>query len=896
MIRTHEEHLAHYGILRRSGRYPWGSGGPDDMRNKDFRSQAKALEKEGWSEKEIATGYGYTVKEYRDRKSVESAKIREQDYQNARKLRENGWGYSEIGRRMGKPESSVRSILNRSEKDTASILHNTASMLKNEVRKKTYIDVGIGVEHQLGITRNRLDAAISKLQKEEGYTVHKIYIRQTNIPGKFTAMNVLAKPGVTLSEVQTKRARIQQITEQSQDYGRSWLSIQPPISVNSRRVGVVYGAEGAKADGMIYIRPGVKDLQIGGKRYGQVRIMVDDTHYLKGMAVYKDDLPAGKDIMFNTKSPNTGRKKDVMKPISKDDPTNPFGAIIRQVHDATGKVISAINLVGSPTQEGSGEEGSWDTWSRNLSSQFLSKQDPRLVSRQLDLTYERRQREYDEIQSLTNAVVKKDLLTKFADSTDAASVHLKAAALPRQATKVLIPISSMKPTEVYAPNLNNGDSVVLIRYPHGGTFEIPRLIVNNRNREARRILGTNPEDAIGIHHAVAQRLSGADFDGDTVLAIPDNNSTVKSTNALEGLKNFDPMVYKIPKDSGIPEVTNLQKQDQMGRVSNLITDMTLQGADTDELARAIKHSMVVIDAEKHQLNYAQSEKDNGILQLKEKYQGSKRAGAQTLVSRRKAPVFVPERRLRSAAAGGPVDPVTGKKVWVETGRQVTSKKTGKTGPKMQRVPRLASVDNAYEAIAPGHTPTTIEVLYAEHSNRLKAMANDARKESLPLKGTKKSPSAAKTYANEVASLDHKLRLAKRNAPYERQAHLLANARVSVLRQANPDMPAADEKKVRQQALNESRIRTGANKHKIDITQEEWNAIQAYAISPSKLGDIITNSDSDTVKQLAMPKFTPKMTTTKKARAMQMLASGATQAEVADALGVGLTTLKVSLKE
>ena len=67
---------------------------------------------------------------------------------------------------------------------------------------------------------------------------------------------------------------------------------------------------------MIYVRPGVKDLRIGDKRYGQVRIMVDGTHYLKGMAVYKDDLPPGKDIVFNTNKHNTGRKKDAMKELS----------------------------------------------------------------------------------------------------------------------------------------------------------------------------------------------------------------------------------------------------------------------------------------------------------------------------------------------------------------------------------------------------------------------------------------------------------------------------------------------------------------------------------------------------------------------------------------------------
>lgn len=63
-------------------------------------------------------------------------------------------------------------------------------------------------------------------------------------------------------------------------------------------------------------------------------------------------------------------------------------------------------------------------------------------------------------------------------------------------------------------------------------------------------------------------------------------------------------------------------QTEMGKISNLITDMTLKGATQDELARAVRHSMVVIDAEKHKLDYKQSEQDNGISALRKKYQGT----------------------------------------------------------------------------------------------------------------------------------------------------------------------------------------------------------------------------------------------------------------------------------
>ncbi len=905
MIRTEEQHLAHYGILRKSGRYPWGSGNTQGKRNKDFLDIIRENKKAGMSEAEIARMHGISVVELRANRSMALDQQRRDKQLTAQRLKEKGLSNPEIGKRMGGlNESSVRALLVAGQKDKESALQSTANMLRRQVDEKGMIDVGIGVEKMVGVTDTRFKTAIAVL-KEEGYKVHTIYQPQINIPGKFTPTKVLTKPDITQSHVERNRKDIRLIQEYSVDHGRSYLGVQPPISVSSRRIKINYAEDGGReADGVIYVRPGVKDLQIGSNRYGQVRIMVDKTHYLKGMAVYKDDLPDGVDLVFNTKAQNTGRKKDAMK-LLESDPDNPFGSIIRQIHGPDGKVISAMNLVGSPTKEGSGEEGSWDTWSKNLSSQMLSKQSPKLAQQQLDLTYDRRLREFDEINSLTNPTVRKDLLLKFADQTDSAAVHLHAASLPRTATKVLLPISSMKPTEIYAPGFRDGERVALIRHPHGGTFEIPDLVVNNRNREARKTIGTSARDAVGIHHKVAERLSGADFDGDTVLVIPNKNRSVKSTPALEGLKGFDPQTYKIPKDSSIPRITSSRKQREMGSVSNLITDMTLRGASTDELSRAIRHSMVVIDSEKHQLDYKQSEKDHGILALKEEYQGGKRRGAFTLISLAGSEKRIPERVPRRMSRGGPIDPVTGKKVFEETGRMVPERKritdstgrkvvvtTGKMIPRTEKHERLAVTDDAADL----SSGTRMEGIYAEHSNRLKALANSARKESVSIKSPKYSPSAKKVYANEVKTLDAKLDLALKNAPYERHAQRYANDTLSLKRQANPHMEPEDVKKIKQQALNEGRIRSGASKTKIQITQSEWDAIQAGAISNNKLEKILYNTDPESVKRLAMPKFTPKMSGANLRRAQTMLASGFTQQEVADHLGIGLTTLKVGLNE
>lgn len=897
MIRTEEEHLAHYGILRRSGRYPWGSGGTENVRNKSFLDTIAEQRRSGMTDAQIAKSWGFSRNDLTAARTIALAQQKQAKILQAQRMKDRGWSNVAIGQRMGLNESSVRALLAPGEADKVNALQTTADMLKSHVDEKGMIDIGKGVEHHVGVTRTRLDTAVAVL-KEQGYTVHTIHVQQANLPGQFTPMKVLARPGISERDVKVNRSQIKQITDHSTDNGRSFLGLQPPISINSSRIAVKYGPDGGKeADGVIYVRRGVPDLQIGSKNYGQVRIAVDGTHYLKGMAVYKDDMPPGVDLVFNTNKHDTGNKKDVMKEMNLKDPENPFGSLYTQVRDSKGNVTSAMNLVN--------EEGSWDRWSKTLSSQMLSKQNPDLAKQQLDLTYDRRRREFDEILSLTNPTVRKELLTQFGDSTDSAAVHLKAAAIPRQANKVIMPIQSIKPGEVYAPSMRNGERVALVRHPHGGTFEIPQLTVNNKNPEARKILG-NAQDAIGIHHTVAKRLSGADFDGDTVLVIPNRNKQVVSTPPLEGLKDFDPMVYALPPNSPIPRISASMKQSEMGKISNLITDMTLQGAKSDELARAIRHSMVVIDSEKHNLNYKLSEQDNGIRSLKEKYQGKSNAGAATLISRAGAKPPVPEMRLRSARRGGSIDPATGKRVLEPTGRtraEVKVSRDPKTGRKVytptgRRVPitsrpkRLAVTDDAFTLTS--SPPTVMERIYATHSNRLKGLANTARKEALQINPPSANPVAKKHYAAEVKSLNAKLRLAEYNAPLERQAQLIANTYVSQAKRHNPDMEPDDIKKIRQQALREARNRTGASKEKIEITESEWNAIQAGAIAPTKLTKIISNSNQDTVKALALPKVAPTVSSSDVRRAKAMLARGFTQAEVADALGVGLTTLKVSL--
>lgn len=870
MIIELNDYLMHYGTPRHSGRYPWGSG-EDPQNSRNFLNYVADLKRKNMTEAEIARGLGFdSTTRLRAAKSIAKNQQKQEDIRQAQRLKDKGMSNVAIGQRMGINESSVRALLAPGEKDKADILAATSDMLKSQVEKKSYLDVGAGAEFSANVSRTKLNTAIAVLE-EQGYKVHYVKVEQLGT-GKQTTIKVLTKPDVPYSEVFKNRDNIKQITDHSEDGGRTYLGLKPPTSVSSKRLGVVYGEEGKKADGVIYVRPGAKDLSLGESHYAQVRIAVDGTHYLKGMAMYKNDLPDGVDLVFNTNKNDTGNKLDALKKL-KDDPDNPFGAVIS-------RQSGHMNIVN--------EEGQWGKWSKSLSSQMLSKQSPNLARTQLEMTYSRKKNEFEEIQRLTNPAVKKRLLESFADDVDSSAVHLKAAALPRQGSHVILPINSMKDTEIYAPNYRNGERVVLIRYPHGGKFEIPELTVNNRQTEAKSLLG-NAVDAVGISHKVAERLSGADFDGDTVLVIPNNSGKVKSEPALEGLKKFDPMKYKLPADA--PAMSPRTKQVEMGKVSNLITDMTIRGANNAELARAVRHSMVVIDAEKHRLDYKQSAIDNNIAQLKAKYQGGARGGASTLISNSgtSSTIKVPEFKARSAAEGGPIDRHTGEKVFVKTGSTYVDK-AGRITPHLSEVTKLGYVKDAH-SLSSG---TPIEKIYADHSNSLKQLANDARKSMVNTKSTPYSPSAKAAYSKEVNTLNAKLSLALQNAPLERQAQILANATFSAKKRANPDMDPAETKKIKAQALAEARSRTGAKKAQIQITDDEWAAIQAGAISTNKLSQILQNSDLTRVKELATPRSDLKMTDAKTNRAKVMLASGYTQAEVADALGVSVTTLKKGL--
>ena len=890
--------LAHYGVKRKSGRYPWGSGKDPHQHSGDLLSTIKDLKAKGLSETEIAKGLGMTTTQLRAQKSIAKNEKRKADAAMAARLKEKGMSNTAIGRRMGINESSVRALLDPTLKERAGSTEALAKELKKSVGKDGLVDVGLGVETNLGVTGTKLKTATSMLEAE-GYHVHKVKVTQQTT-GKQTEMKVLVPPGMDYKTVLARRGEIKAPGVNVEDRGRTVYGIEKPTAISSKRLKVRYGPEGGTdMDGVIELRRGVKDLSLGGSNYAQVRISIDGTHFLKGMAMYSDDIPKGYDIRFNTNKKKTDNKLDALKPM-KDDPANPFGAVIRkQMHYESGgkKKLSGINIVN--------DEGTWGDWSKTLSSQFLSKQPVSLAKQQLQKVRDKRKAEFEEIMALTNPAVKKKLLQSFADSCDSDAVDLKAASLPRQASQVILPVPKMKPTEVYAPNFKHGEKVVLVRHPHGGRFEIPELTVNNKDPHARRSIGSKVKDAIGIHPKVAERLSGADFDGDSVLCIPNNSGKVKTSPALKGLKDFDPKA-SYPKYKGMTPMSKERTQLEMGKISNLITDMTIAGATQSEIARAVRHSMVVIDAHKHELNYKQSEIDNGIGALKKKYQGGTTGGAASLISRAGSTAYLPERKARSASKGGPIDKKTGRKVWEETGRTYKKPVFDKNDPtkvvewkterSITKSSKLAEAHDAFSLVS--KNGSTIETVYANHSNSLKAMANEARKATLKIPSVRKNPQAAKAYAPEVKSLKAKINEGLRNKPRERQAQVLADAVVRAKKQADPSLAKDKERmsKVRRQALAEARARTGAGKKPFLLTPKEWRAIQEGAVSQAMLNKVLEMADETNVRELATPRSTPKISSSMISRAKAMSSRGKTAAEIAEALGISTTSVHRALEE
>lgn len=957
-----------------SGRFPLGSGDNPFQRDSGFASRLNEIKKEhpDWNNTQIAHEMNMSTGEFRAKITTNKEAKKIEDIGNVVALKQHGYSNREIGNKLGLSEGTVRNYLkpqdNALGKKTVSSI---ALRLKDQVDAMGMLDIGAGVERELGVSDVTLDAA-ARLLKANGYSLFSdLTVPQATNPGAFTHLKVLAPPGMTKKDVFNNLEDIRSVAdydsyavaaaEKHPGFERTRYGMYYPQSISSDRIAVNYGTEdhkgGTELDGLIELRRGVEDISLGKSNYAQVRIAVDDKYYLKGMAIYSDDLPDGVDVRFNTKHPEGTPLSDVLKKFKTKeengkmvvDRDNVFGAAIKPEEKGgqrfyigpDGKEhLSAINIVNS--------EGDWLNWKKRLSSQFLAKQNLPLITQQLDITYQGKLNEFEDIMAITNPVIRQKYLQSFADDCDASAVHLKAAALPGQTSALLLPLPNIPEGQIYAPNYHTGDVVALVRHPHGGTFEIPVLKVNNEYKPGLDIIGQAP-DAVGINMKAAAQLSGADFDGDTALVIPISRggvgTKIKASPQLRDLNGFDTSQYEITNKESplylVDAAHGFRKQDQMGKISNLIMDMTLKGAVDEELARAVKHSMVIIDAEKHHLDWRQSAKDNKIKELYIKYQGKAQGGASTLITKAKSPKDIPKRRTAYTDADNPnikngIDILTGQKAYKDTGesyhkpiyeykrdengivlkdknghkiKETMTIKDPKTGKDIQKAviagyeeketikkQSITKMQYALETYGDAgylvsDYQTQQELAYANYANRVYALANRARKELSSITTAPYTKSAAENYKTEVESLNNKLDIALKNSPRERQAQLAANWVFKTKKQDNPNMSSEDEKKIKSQALAEARIRYGAKKERIDVTDREWEAIQAGAISANKLKQILENTDMDKLRDKAMPKdYKNQVSETKATRIRQYLEKGYSPSAIADILGVTVSAV------
>jgi len=928
---SNDDVLMHYGTKRHSGRYPWGSGDAPYQHSGDFLSRVNELKKQGMTAKQISEELEMEIKEFRVYEAIASNQRRAELITHCKNLHEKGYSNLEISRKLGIPDTTVGNYIRANEIAKQTGAQATAEVLKKKVDEKGIIDVGKSAELSLGCSRNMLDEALIVCQAD-GYFVSNRRVNQPTNPGKSTTIRVIAPPGTQQKDLYHEE--IHTIDDyHSHDGGATYVKTQPPSSLDSKRIYVRYAEDGGKdKDGVIEIRRGVEDLSLGNSHYAQIRTLVDGKAYIKGMALYSDDIPEGYDILINSnKKRGTSLMPDengkgVLKPAEKD-PKNPFGALIKtgereEYRDPeTGEVVKVTaggqyeykdpktgKMKLSPINK-TREEGDWNEWSDTLPSQFLAKQKPEFIQTQLKLSIADRKEELDEIMALENPSLRKKYLMDFAGDCDTNAATLSAAALPRQKYQVILPLTDIKDTEVYAPNYKDGEKVALVRFPHENTGQIPILTVNNKNAEGKRVLGANALDAVGINAHVAERLSGADFDGDTVLVLPTGKNkatSVTNREPLDGLKDFDTkMAYPgIPDPKSPTGYSNkimkkgADQQKQMGMVSNLIMDMTLKGASDQELACATKHSMVVIDSAKHHLDYEASKRDNNIDALTKRWKGHidpetgrYSTGASTLLTMAGSEARIPLRK-----GSGIIDKETGEITYrtAPDSERFYKDKKGKTVERFTKVDRMSITKDPY-TLSSG---TVQEEAYAGYASELKSLANYARKTAVNTPTMTYSKEAAAKYAPEVKSLDEKLLMVNKNRPRERQAQLRADARIDERMQYykddHPDYGKTElnkyRKKVAQQEMTKAREEVGAKSIKIDITPREWEAIQAGAIHSSKQSDIFQKCDQDQLRKYAMPKDRPALTQAKINKIEAMKNSGYSNTEIADAIGVSRSTV------
>lgn len=158
-----ENELYHFGVGaddnppgRGSGRYPKGSGENPNQHEVWSLDKYRELKENGLSDTEISKVFDISTTTLRAKRSIDVNNERSQRIEEINKLKDTGMSTNAIAKQLGMSESTVRNLLTSGLKDRADSTRITADLLKEQVDKKRFVDVGPGVETEMGISRTKL--------------------------------------------------------------------------------------------------------------------------------------------------------------------------------------------------------------------------------------------------------------------------------------------------------------------------------------------------------------------------------------------------------------------------------------------------------------------------------------------------------------------------------------------------------------------------------------------------------------------------------------------------------------------------------------------------------------------------------------------------------------------
>ena len=247
-----------------------------EVEKNHFQSQGFVLisipdiREEGRTETQIANELGLTTTQLRNAITYARKEEREYNREQVAGMKEAGLSNVEIGQRLGISEGTVRNYIsdNKSSKATSEQqLDNIEKALSDSLKQTGHLDVGVGVERQLGVSRTKFNAVVNQMVENGDLYIHNIQIQRLNDPTKYTIVKVLSTEPDYL-KVLKDSTNIGNLEYFSDDKAlESAKRFETPQMVDLNRIKIRYQEDGgADLDGLIEIRKGTEDLDLGNSQ------------------------------------------------------------------------------------------------------------------------------------------------------------------------------------------------------------------------------------------------------------------------------------------------------------------------------------------------------------------------------------------------------------------------------------------------------------------------------------------------------------------------------------------------------------------------------------------------------------------------------------------------------